>query len=372
MKWHLLTLVTLILGGAWLFACPSNFNVNDCVGACTRLASCGFLPSSLGTSLTDVTGTDNCINRCEESNDTVVKAIHDCAIRVDTGDDATAPQCSQGCASVAKCLISEYPKDDVLGLAGVIIVPVLADPRRAGEAGPDGEAGPEGEAGPDETSSALRCQPPPCSPEAGACPTSTGIEFVGDRPLAWCRGESATEVRTFVFQGGAYSFSDTTGCADLLTRPPTFTSLDPGQALVGLEVRGRPTVEATDAGPSVAGDGGSGAGPDAAIADAGAPDAGGQPFCHQYYGDQIALLAGKVQTALVALRNDAAAPVLDCEEGDILCHDQKDNDQNGLVDCSDPRCAAVCLDAGASPNEASAASVDASATVDAMSDSGSE
>jgi hypothetical protein len=192
---------------------------------------------------------------------------------------------------------------------------------------------------------------------------ATGLEFLGDRPLAWCGGEFATVGRAFVFQGGAYAFSDVAGCADLLTRPPTFTSLEPGPALVGIEVRGTPTVDA-------GGEGGVNV-PDASSPDA-AADAGPQAFCHQYYGDTIALLAGQVQTALVPLRNDAGAPVFDCEEGAVLCHDQIDNDLNGLVDCSDPRCAPVCVDSGVPSLDAGLNPPDSGAADASASDSGSE
>jgi hypothetical protein len=336
----------MVAFGAWLMACPANYNASSCATACSQLQACGFLPSSLGTSLTGVSEVDNCAGRCEESTDDVVKAVYECAVGADAGDDASSPPCGTGCASLANCLIRRFPQDDVTGQAGVSVIPVLAIQDSGDQDGAD-----DGGTG--------TCGPPPC--EAAVCPTAAGTEFLGNLPAAWCRSEFAQTGRAFVFQTGAYTFSDTTGCPDLLTHSRTFTSLDPGPVLVGVEVRG--TVTSIDDG---------GADSEAPSAEGGAgnaKEAGAVPFCHQYYGDRIALLSGQIQTALVPLRDDAGGQVLDCEEGTTLCHDNYDNDLNGLFDCSDPRCGPVCLDAGAPSEDGSAVVTDAGVEAAAL-DSG--
>jgi hypothetical protein len=320
------SVVLLVAAGVWLVACPPSFpDASSCAHTCQVLATCGLLPSALGFGTGDALSA-NCAGRCEDTDPNTALTVAQCV-----SNGGTDP-CDPNCGQVASCLANAFPGQDVVGQAGVRIVAVLApaSPADGGVTDPDGAL----------EASAASCNPATCPWDSG-CP-QTGLSFAGQDAGAWCSAGRVSGAKAFFFRGSAFTFAPTTTCEDDLLSPVTIEFMPPGTGLVGLELRGSVVVDASTDGTAP--------GPEDAGPDAGTPPAPQTtPFCREYYGPVVALVAGQVVTAAVPLPMDPTQPGFECEEGPTLCADQIDNDNNGLTDCSDPRCAPQCTDAGPPP-----------------------
>lgn len=359
-------LLAAALGG-----CPHVPDEPACKQTCARLQICGLLPSPLGAKNDVADAVENCAARCQLSDVAVRDQVVGCTKRVSPAN-VGCPEGECGacfdrasCGNIAACLESAFPlfEGKFLGQSRGQLLPVTealvvswAAVRGEGEGGAGG-------------GSASACASIPGALVCEQC--DSGAELThGGRPKGlckepmnddgWCGVAGVSTLRPFVLEGspaiGLTYLEPELSCAARLLRSVDFDAVSPGPVRFGFEVRGSTRQKAPG------------------------PEEKSALFCHVFYTPPFLLKAGRedqcVQVSLPrgvqyhdliddcesrrsvpGRGSDACDLIFRCEEGD-RCADGSDNDNNGLVDCDDPKCQCSTGPgggAGASGGEAGAA-----------------
>jgi hypothetical protein len=337
-----LVLAGLALGGAST-GCSGCSDDPDCVTACEKLSCCGLLESPLGVG-TDLACPDeltartaaeqDCVDRCTHSEDSVRKPVLDCA----TTQIPRPPTCA---------LHNEAPCHRYVTSAG------------AWNSG-----------GACDALATCLASNPLVGPDAiGQAEIDVTVTASGDAGAGVCGDLGIETLEIGVLQEhGRFTWAD--GCPNLVDEPTACASgvapcegLTPGPAQVFLIVRGvvRTPACGTDTqtcgtGGASGGAGGAGGSSGGTGASAGTGGTGGATaaspparFCRVLHEASQVLSAGVPARQTITLDQAALDEGLPCEDTLDTCTNGQDDDADGLTDCQDPKCAALCVDAGATP-----------------------
>lgn len=266
----------------------------DCEHACAWLKECGLLPSTLGTA----SASENCDARCSNSA-SVRERVLQCVVADTPRNDWCEAGGEAKCTRLSQCIGQIGPGTSLLGSTRVQIASLASEPSACMEAT---------ECGPAFTPEEARTA---CSPEQEHGGFST--------------------LNTFLQVGGVYRETEQ-DCVTALSDGAVFTDVPPGLVRAGVVYRGARQAVV----PSMS---------DAGMGTQSAPveaSSSARSSCHVITtaGDRFVASGGCWRVALPVWTADA--PGLPCEQGTALCSDGLDNDQDGRVDCSDPKCAEAC------------------------------
>jgi hypothetical protein len=184
-------------------------------------------------------------------------------------------------------------------------------------------------------------EPPACTIASRGFPAPDLEQQALVRVSEECSEAGVETVELFVEQG-AERHTRQLPCPDATAIGARFEGLRPGKAVIGAVLR----VDGEGLCAGSGGDGNVGAG--------GSPGSvSDRPFCGVFYAQSTVLTPQiKLATVVVLLPSCAAlaqadpgsvglAEVASCEQGQLACEDDQDNDKDGLSDCADLECSSL-------------------------------